>query len=198
MNTPETVREFLSSLGVSITTTSINSAVQSLSTGARKRMEELGGSFRVLFAYNNLDMEMKQSVPTVETEQDNLVHLMTGTMLPLHLDVTQEDLDCSEELWQQCPPGKPLGIPWMNLTKIHAKPADDEGLLQRDRFNRWKFLYDLVHHGPEYFRQFKSDLGSAEVTHWRMDLKLASFTIRRMNTMAVYAVCCIHDGVVLP
>ncbi|KAF4604189.1 hypothetical protein EYR40_001372 [Pleurotus pulmonarius] len=162
-NTPETVREFLSSLGVSITTTSINSAVRSLSTGARKRMEELGRSFRVLFAYDNLDMEMKQSVPTVETEQDNLVHLTTGTMLPLHPDVTQEDLDCSEELWERCPPGKPSGIPWMNLVKIHAKPADDEGLLQRDRFNRWKFLYDLVHHGPEYFRRFKSDLGSAEV-----------------------------------
>ncbi|KAG5222097.1 ATP-dependent RNA helicase [Salix suchowensis] len=88
---------------------------------------------------------------------------IVSTMLPLHLDVTQEDLDCSEELWQRCPPGKPSGIPWMNLAKIHAKPADDEGLLQRDRFNRWKFLYDLVHHGPEYFRQFKSDLGSAEV-----------------------------------
>ncbi|EMD31852.1 hypothetical protein CERSUDRAFT_59448 [Gelatoporia subvermispora B] len=33
---------------------------------------------------------------------------------------------------------------------------------RRQRFQAWKFLADLVHHGPEYFRQFKADLGEPE------------------------------------
>lgn len=162
-NTPETVREFLSALGISITTTTINSAVRSLSKSTRKKMKDLGKSLRALFAYDNLDLEMKPLVPTLETEKDNLVHLTTGTMLPLHPNTALADLDCSDELWERCPPGQPSGVPMANLLRLHVKPLDSDGLDGRNRFNRWQFLYDLVDHGPEFFRRFKGDLGDAEV-----------------------------------
>ncbi|KAF7421190.1 hypothetical protein PC9H_011710 [Pleurotus ostreatus] len=161
-NTPETVREFLSSLGISITTTTINLAVKSLAKNSRTKMKELGKSLRVLFAYDNLDLEMKPLVPTMETEKDHLIHFTTGTMLPLHPSTALADLDCSDMLWERCPPGQAPDVPIAKLLQLHLKPRDANGLNGRARFNRWQFLFDLVHHGPEYFRRFKRDLGEAE------------------------------------
>jgi hypothetical protein len=37
-----------------------------------------------------------------------------------------------------------------------------QGLTRRDRFNAWKFLHDLCHHGPKYFTQFWMELGEPE------------------------------------
>jgi hypothetical protein len=36
------------------------------------------------YAYDNLDIDLKHSVPTIEKGQETLIHLTTGTMLPLH------------------------------------------------------------------------------------------------------------------
>lgn len=34
--------------------------------------------------------------------------------------------------------------------------------MRHERFNAWKFHYDLFHYGPQYFRQFRKDLGEPE------------------------------------
>lgn len=42
-----------------------------------------------------------------------------------------------------------------DFLNLHPEDLDHpSGLLRRERFNAWKFLDDLVHHGPEYFRRF--------------------------------------------
>ncbi|KAJ8519093.1 hypothetical protein ONZ45_g3922 [Pleurotus djamor] len=159
---PESVREFLSSIGLSISTTSIHNAVTSLAGNAEGAMKTLGSSLLTLFAYDNLDMDLKRSVPTAENVQETQVHLTTGTMLPLHPMVTREDLNCSEQLWNTCRPDNSPSVPTEKLIELHAKPPDAQGLLPRDRFRVWKFISDLLHHGPEEFKKHLARLKAPE------------------------------------
>ncbi|KAJ8503630.1 hypothetical protein ONZ45_g10687 [Pleurotus djamor] len=159
---PESVREFLSSIGLSISTTSIHNAVTSLAGNAEGAMKTLGSSLLTLFAYDNLDMDLKRSVPTAENTQETQVHLTTGTMLPLHPMVTREDLDCSEHLWNTCRHDNSPSVPMEKLIELHAKPRDAQGLLPRDRFRVWKFISDLLHHGPEEFKKHLGNLTAPE------------------------------------
>ncbi|KAF9496353.1 hypothetical protein BDN71DRAFT_1389744, partial [Pleurotus eryngii] len=161
-NTLETVRKFLLSLGISIFMTTINQAVSSLSTKADKNIT-LGKTIQALFVYDNLDIDLKQSVPTVKNNNKTMVHLTTGTMLPLHPTTLPEHLNCSQELWEKYKPRQRLSIPLMKLIKLHTNTPDSEGLRNHDHFNCWKFLFNLVHYGLEYFCKFKSKLGQAEV-----------------------------------
>ena len=168
--TPETVLEALAHMGITISTTAINEAVRSLSKESGAKMKDLGRSFLSLYAYDNLDLDLKHSMPTMEKPGDTLIHLTTGTMIPLHSTITLHDLNCCKELWeksklnrfaqsQNVPPTK-----IEHLLSIHPETDDHpSGLLRRDRFNAWKFLHDLVHFGPEYFRKFVKTLGHPEV-----------------------------------
>jgi hypothetical protein len=52
-NTPETVVEFMGAIGLSVSTTSINSAVTSLSGQAAPRIWELAHAVPVLNLYDN-------------------------------------------------------------------------------------------------------------------------------------------------
>ena len=97
-NTPETVREFLAHTGLSISTSSINNAITSLSKEAGAKIQELGKSLLTSYAYHNLDIDLKHSVPTLEKLGETLIHLTSGTMLPLH-EVALDDLNCSDKLW---------------------------------------------------------------------------------------------------
>jgi hypothetical protein len=56
-NAPETLRELLAHMGVSVVTTTINSAIKSLSKQADVAIRHLGQSLLVSYAYNNLDVE---------------------------------------------------------------------------------------------------------------------------------------------
>ncbi|KAJ8515414.1 hypothetical protein ONZ45_g7144 [Pleurotus djamor] len=159
--TPDTVRELLSALGLTISTTSINNAITSLASTSEQRMKEIGKT-PTLFAYDNLDMDFRNSLPTADRAHDSQAHLTTGTMLPLH-HVTPEDLDCATQMREKCPPGAGPSIPAIDLLRLHEFDEDVDGLLPRDRFNRSKFLSDLVHHGPKYFHQFKPLLEEPEV-----------------------------------
>ena len=152
-NTPETVREFLAHAGLSILTMSINNAVTNLSKEARVKMRELGKTFLTSYVYDNLDIDLKHSVPTIQKSHDTLIHLTSGTMLPLH-EVTPEDLDCSDELWARSHinPDVPLNmvpkVDVIDLIRIRAE-SYHPGLQQDERFNAWKFLHDLLNYGPE-------------------------------------------------
>jgi len=96
-NAPEAVRECLTHMGISISVSAINSAVTNLSKQSKAEMWHLGESFLTSYAYDNLDINLKHSIPTIEKLQDTLIHLTSGTMLPLNHRVTLEDLNCSEE-----------------------------------------------------------------------------------------------------
>ncbi|KAF8148033.1 hypothetical protein B0H34DRAFT_803159 [Crassisporium funariophilum] len=90
-------------------------------------------------------------------------------MLPLWHGVTLEDLNCSEELWMQSPNNPQLRpedrrapTSLMKLLKLYPETLDAAGLFQRERFNAWKFLYNLIYFGPDYFRKYKSKFGLPE------------------------------------
>ncbi|KAF8168746.1 hypothetical protein BJ912DRAFT_862514, partial [Pholiota molesta] len=167
-NCPETLRELLARIGLSISTSTINEAIHNLSAGADKALKELGRTLLALLAYDNIDFDLKHSVPTVEKAESTLIHLTSGTMMPLPDSVTLADLDCANELWRKSP-NNPLVLPqdiphidFDDLLTIHPEIPDSNDMLPRDRFNAWKFLHDLIHYGPEYFRAYKHQLGNPE------------------------------------
>jgi len=131
-------------------------------------MQRLGKTFLAAYAYDNLDIDFKQDVPVIERQGDTLVHLTTGTMLPLHPKVALADLNCSDELWKKYyrnPSFKASDAPSIaiyDIHNIHPEQQHPSGLTRRDRFNAWKFRSDLVNFGPEYFRKFLTKLGDPE------------------------------------
>ena len=155
-NAPETVCEFLAQAGLLLSVSSINNAITNLSREARIEICELGKSFLSSYAYDNLDIDCKHSVPTLEKSQEMLIHLTSGTMLPLH-KVILNDLNCSNQLWakSRLNPNIPqnaiekVGI--VDLMQIHPEEDHPSGLLRDKQFNAWKFLYDLLNYSPEAF-----------------------------------------------
>ncbi|EPQ58924.1 hypothetical protein GLOTRDRAFT_23636, partial [Gloeophyllum trabeum ATCC 11539] len=98
-NAPEAVIELLSQLGISISCSAIDHAISSLSEEAGREIRELGRTLLAAYAYDNFDVEIKHSVPTVQNPEDPILHLTSGTLLQLDHGVTREDLQCSEDLW---------------------------------------------------------------------------------------------------
>ena len=163
-NAPETLRELLAHMGISVATTSINSAVKSLSMHADFAIRDLGQSLLVSYAYDNLDVDLKHSVPTAENPQDTLAHLSTITMIPYHPSIKLENLSYSQELWEKCRHNlnaRPQDIPSITFDQLHSIYPEEphpSGLTRRQRFGAWKFLADLIEFGPPYFRKYMLQL----------------------------------------
>ncbi|KZP09644.1 hypothetical protein FIBSPDRAFT_687416, partial [Athelia psychrophila] len=81
--TPKTVVELLSQLGVSLTTSSINSMVKNLSKELVMEMKMLGCTLLVSYVYDNVNINLKHATPTGDALQGTLIHLTSGTMIPL-------------------------------------------------------------------------------------------------------------------
>ena len=167
-NTPESVIDFLARIGVSVSAKTITRSVKSLSKQAESAIRNTARKVLSAYAYDNLDVDMKPLLETVETAKTSLVHLTTATLLPLH-HVEQRDLDCSEMLWKmhtRNPHRQPSDVPHINqrkLNNIHPEVPHSSGLTRRQRYNAWKFRYDLVHFGPEEFQQYQQKIGDPEV-----------------------------------
>ncbi|KAH6891613.1 hypothetical protein BKA70DRAFT_1441417 [Coprinopsis sp. MPI-PUGE-AT-0042] len=164
--TPETMRELLAHIGLSVSTTSINSAIQSLSKAAGIEAKCVGRELMSAYAMDNIDITLKHGTPTIEKPDIHLQQFTEGTMLPLR-EATPADINCSDELWktslhnpsnQPDPITKtpnPLNqrpvIPFTDLYSVHAEPDEPHpsGLTRRQRFCAWKILDDLINHGPE-------------------------------------------------
>ncbi|TFY60049.1 hypothetical protein EVG20_g7564 [Dentipellis fragilis] len=162
-NAPDKVVEVLAHTGVSISTTAINLAIHSLSTQAKINVANLGKTLLTSYAYDNFDIELKTAVPTVDKSNIALKHLTSATLLPLRHGVTLDDLRCSTELWSSSPFNThPTAVrPPFSFDSVMDTTRDlrSSSLTRRQQFRAWKFRYDLVHHGPAFFRQFQSDLG---------------------------------------
>jgi hypothetical protein len=162
-NAPETLRELLAHMGVSVATTTINSAIRSLSKQANVAIRHLGQSLLTSYAYDNLDIDLKHSVPTAEKPQDTLVHLSTMTMLPLHPSVKLESLSYSNELWEKSRYNLNArlqdtpSVTFDQLYSIYPEKPHSSTLTRRQRFGAWKYLADLLEFGPTYFRKFKQE-----------------------------------------
>lgn len=157
-NTPETVHELLAHVGLAVSTTTTHNAVNTLSKQATERIRTLGKTMEVLYAYDNIDIQLKYSTPTVERPEDTLIHLTSATMIPLSHHIRAEDL---------------RGIPQVNhvlvspekLLQIHPEPPIPlSGLTRRDRFNKYIFLRDLVMHAPgSCFQNMRQYLQKPEI-----------------------------------
>ncbi|KAF9467974.1 hypothetical protein BDZ94DRAFT_1184184, partial [Collybia nuda] len=77
-NTPETVRGFLAHVGLSVLPSSINNVITNLTKESKKRIWRTGQTLMAAYAYDNLDIDLKHSVPTIEKGQETLIHLTTG------------------------------------------------------------------------------------------------------------------------
>lgn len=165
-NTPETVREFLAHVGLSVSPSSINKAISNLSKKSESQIRKLGQTLKALYAYDNLDIDLKHSVPTIEKGQETLVHLTTGTMLPLH-DVPPNALNCSNEMWEKSElnpnaQNRVAPVSMKQLLALYPESAHPSGLRRRQRYNAWKFLESLVMYGPESLQKYRSSLGEPE------------------------------------
>lgn len=168
--TPETVRQFLAHVGLSMSTSSINEAIRNLSRDASVRIKEQGKNALTSYAYDNLDIDLKHSMTVLEKAQDSLVHLTTATMLPVGHNVTIADLECAEEVWKatiepRANPnvGRPPPVTIEQLADVHPEEPHESGLTRRERFRAWKFLADLVTNGPHHFQKFRQMLGDPEI-----------------------------------
>ena len=138
---PETVQELLAHIGLSVSTMSTNTMVSKLSKDAKLQMKKLGHTFLVSYTYDNLDIDIKHSVPTVKKPQDTLIHLTTGTMMPLCHGVTLNDLNCANKLWEKSvnnPGVSQKDVPSIKpekLVAIHPEEPGSEGMVCCDQFN---------------------------------------------------------------
>ncbi|KAI5980653.1 hypothetical protein EDD15DRAFT_2392868 [Pisolithus albus] len=189
-HTPYKVIDTLAHLGISVSTDTINLAIQSLSQESQNSLQRLGQSLLASYAYDNFDVDLKHDVPTVEKSNDSLKHLTSGLMFPLVHGVTLDDLKCSEDLWRTSAlnplvdePHTPPKRAWWDLLK-QLQPEQSRFNVNascRDRFKSWMFLHDLCTHGPEYFRQYKPMIQNPEPVEQIPTVKTPIFAAQAMD-----------------
>ncbi|KAF9648220.1 hypothetical protein BDM02DRAFT_2331913 [Thelephora ganbajun] len=81
-NTPDKVISTLHHAGLCVSQASISRAIRSLSTEALVSLSTLGKDLLIAYAYDNFDILLKASTPTVETNTDPLKHLTSGLVFP--------------------------------------------------------------------------------------------------------------------
>ena len=166
----------LAHVGLAISTTSTNNAVSNLSANAMKRIRTLGQTMNVLYAYDNIDIQLKYSTPTVERPEDTLIHLTSATMLPLNHGVQAMDLHDI--------PRVPLFISPERLLQIHPEPAPAAPftLTRRDLFNKYIFLRDLVMHAPHpYYHTLRNHLKCPDAIEKIPVTKTAQFPLSALD-----------------
>ena len=68
---------------LSISSSAVNDAATNLSKGFAQTRRKTGQTLCTAYAIDNVDIELKHLVPTVENIDEALAHLTLGTMLPL-------------------------------------------------------------------------------------------------------------------
>ncbi|KAM6491828.1 hypothetical protein JOM56_012687, partial [Amanita muscaria] len=99
--TPQRVINAFARMGICITQTTIQAAVGSLSDNASDGIRELGQTLLAAYAYDNFDIDLKQSVPVLEKSNQTLKHMTSRLLFPLLHGATKEDMACSEYLWRK-------------------------------------------------------------------------------------------------
>ncbi|KAG9123965.1 hypothetical protein FRC07_013340 [Ceratobasidium sp. 392] len=107
---PEKVVELFAHAGLSISPSSVNNMVHSLSKNAIAALKTGPPDQVKGFAYDNLDINFKTETPTIDY-QGNMAHITTGAIVPVQ-GATHEDMRVSEEIWakQDINPKNPPGL----------------------------------------------------------------------------------------
>ncbi|KAI0725761.1 hypothetical protein C8Q72DRAFT_931443 [Fomitopsis betulina] len=188
-NTPDKVIKALAHMGISISPSSINNAINSLSNESQYNIRELGQSLEAMYAYDNLEISFNTMTPMIEQSGDRLIHLTTGLIMKMDHGVTADDLRCSKQVWQKSRMNPaviysltpPPQYTFEHLLTLHRKPEHPSGLNRHGRFTAWLFLDVLCRHGPKYFWQFLSTIPEPEPVETIPVMKLKCYPVRAMN-----------------
>lgn len=179
--------ETLAHAGLALSSTSINSTVTSLSRNAHRAMRSLGQTRLAAIAYDNFDVALSVATPTVEKGGGQLLHLTSGTLLPLCHDVQLQDLEYSQYLWERSrlnvhrTMDVDLGQTYQKLISLRNRDIDNFGQTAHQQYQAWKFRYNLTHHGPEYFRRFIQQLGRPPTLDQIPIVKTEQIPVRAMD-----------------
>ncbi|KAF8226811.1 hypothetical protein L208DRAFT_1300200 [Tricholoma matsutake] len=188
--TPVQVINTLARIGISISTSSIDCMVDSLSSKSANKLQDLGQTLLACYAYDNFDVDLKTHVLTIDKLTDTLKHLTSALCVPLEHGITCEDMQCSDLLWAKSglnpyadPSNIPPSITMEQLLNIHPEPDPEQfgGLSRRDRYNSWKFLFDLVHYGPVPFHALQAKIGKPDIIEQIPVTKTPITPARAMN-----------------
>ncbi|KAJ3768390.1 hypothetical protein FB446DRAFT_792318 [Lentinula raphanica] len=168
-NAPEAVTELFAHIGISVSVSTINAAITSLSREAFVKLRKLSSQLLSAYAYDNIDIDLKHT-PTIENPLTSLIHLTSATAIPLKF-VTLDDLRCATYLWERSPMNRSRTIHSPSYPKskdddfynLHGDSIDEHGLLRCDRFNAWVFVRNLLQDGPEYFHSLIHSLPDPEI-----------------------------------
>ncbi|KAF8340081.1 hypothetical protein F5887DRAFT_1077197 [Amanita rubescens] len=160
--TPQKVINALARMGLSISRTTIHSAINLLSSNMYHSLRELGETRCLALAYDNFDVDLKISVPVVEKAGDTLKHLTSGLVFLLQHGTKPEDLRYSEYLW---------------VNYLAREPSE---LNSRDEFNAWVFLCDLLEN-VEGFEYLQSEVGQPNIIEQIPVVKTDIFPVYAMD-----------------
>ena len=159
---PQAAMDLVARMGCSISMSSVNNAISSLSKRSAAVIKRVGQTLLANMVYDNIDINLHRLVPTAENPQNTLIHLTAGMLVPLQHSISLDDLDCSQQLWEKLRTASTASIDIFKLRGIHPETKHPSGLLRRQRFNAWVILHALVHHGPKWFYQYRYSLGEPE------------------------------------
>jgi hypothetical protein len=178
--TPDHIIRFLSKAGLSVSTSSIDNAITSLTKQARDRVRSVGQQRKHCLAFDNLDVMIRTLVPTQDGKKEKLANLCTATMIPLHLPkgVTWDDLRCSGSIWtatvikrlyatkkseamsRYLELDNAVNLLYPEPTKIRPNRRAD--LTRTEDFMVYLYMVAIISHGPEELRKFESRLQEVE------------------------------------
>lgn len=164
---PERVVNALAQMRISISMNGILSVIKSLSSEVAHSLHMLGQTLLASYAYDNVDVNLKTSMPVSKNPFESLKHLTSGLLLPLEHGVTRNDLRCLAKLWAKSPfnpdneESPPDNKTYWNLMSLYPEPQSSS-LMQQECFIKYLLLRDLCTHSAPYFQQFLAYLDAPE------------------------------------
>ncbi|KAG1844782.1 hypothetical protein F4604DRAFT_1884397 [Suillus subluteus] len=122
---PEKVIETLAHAGLSISISSIHSAVQSVSNQMSARMRRAVRSLQSAFAYNNFDIDFKTEQPTLE-HCSNFVSATSATVIPLFGVNSTDQLHYPHNPALPLNPPHPLFIELKTMMRLHKDDTHNQ------------------------------------------------------------------------
>ncbi len=156
----------LAHAGLSVSVSSINSAIRSLSSEASRKLRDAARTMEMSFAYDNFDMTFKVAEPTLH-HQSTFVSATSATAIPIYGLVNKEDLRCSARLWAWDPNNlyatDPMTIN-VNLSQQFLRacatiPIQGQKRSQHTQRIAWHVRAILIKQGPPCFSKYQQDLG---------------------------------------
>ncbi|KAI0687860.1 hypothetical protein BC835DRAFT_1285935, partial [Cytidiella melzeri] len=98
---PKKLIDSLAHMGISILQPTMNQLLNSLGKHILADAQKLAATFIAAYAYNNLNIEFKPSVPAIKRAGEKLKHFTTSIIFPLLHGATADNLCCLQYLGEQ-------------------------------------------------------------------------------------------------